>query len=139
MATARKSTKSTASTKAAVLDETVEETVAEVTNKSVINDGINRFIEATGLDGQKARYKAQRAIAFQAFVDSIEADEFDDLVNRAIKNAGDLPAGWGLERTVAEVAAAKPAAKKAPAKSTAKAPAKAAAAKTTTARRRPTR
>lgn len=128
-------TKSTAK-----VEEEVTETV-EVTDKSIINDGITRFIEATGIDGQKARYKAQRAIAYQAFVDSIAADEFDDLVNRAIKNADELPAGWGLERSVA---AEKPepkakAAPKAAAKTTArKAPAKAAPAAKTP-RRRPSR
>ena len=126
--------------KAAVLEDDAVE--VELTPKQVINDGIARFIEETGMDGQKARYKAQRAIAFQAFLEAIDADDFDALVDRAVAGADELPAGWGLERTVAEPkeeAPAKPkakaAAKKAPAKTAAakKAPAKAAG------RRRPTR
>lgn len=85
--------------KVAVLE---DDTVEELTAKQIVNDGINRFIEETGIDGQKARYKAQRAIAFQAFVESIDAEDFDALVDRAIAGADELPAGWGLERTVAE-------------------------------------
>lgn len=138
------------STKAAVLEETeVEETVvAEPTTKQVINEGIARVIEATGIDVQKNRYKAMRAIAFQAFVDAIESDEFDDLVTRAIANVDSLPSGWEIERSVsdaepvkattkapakAKAAPAKAAAKPAPKASTKAAPAKAAT------RKRPTR
>lgn len=122
--------------KAAVLEDDVE---VELTPKQVINEGIARFIEETGIDGQKARYKAQRAIAFQAFLESIDAEDFDGLVDRAIAGADELPAGWGLERTVAEPKeepapkAKRPAAKKAAAKPAAKTPAKAAG------RRRPAR
>lgn len=121
--------------KVAVLE---DDTVEELTAKQIVNDGINRFIEETGIDGQKARYKAQRAIAFQAFVESIDAEDFDALVDRAIAGADELPAGWGLERTVAEPKEAKPKAKR-PAKA---APAKAAAKKApakTAGRRRPAR
>ena len=123
--------------KPAVLEDDNIET--ELTPKQVINDGIARFIEETGIDGQKARYKAQRAIAFQAFIESIDAEDFDALVDRAIAGADELPAGWGLERTVAEPKeeaapkAKRPAAKKAAAKPAAKTPAKAAG------RRRPAR
>lgn len=124
--------------KAAVLEDDAVE--VEQTPKQVINDGIARFIEETGIDGQKARYKAQRAIAFQAFLNAIGTDEFDQLVDEAIANADELPAGWGLERTAAakdeDEAPAKPKAKSAkrPAKAAAKAaPAKAAG------RRRPVR
>lgn len=131
--------------KAAVLeDDTVE---VELTPKQVINGGIDRFIEATGMDGQKARYKAQRAIAFQAFTEAMENEDFDELVERAIEGADDLPAGWSLERTAAEPAEeapAKPKAKakaapsKAPAKAKAKTPAAKAPAKAA-GRRRPSR
>ena len=123
--------------KPAVLEDDNIET--ELTPKQVINDGIARFIEETGIDGQKARYKAQRAIAYQAFLEAIDADDFDALVDRAIAGADELPAGWGLERTVAEPKEAAPAKAKAkapakrPAKAAAKAPAK------TAARRRPAR
>ena len=113
-------------------DDTVE---VELTPKQIINEGIAHFIEETGIDGQKARYKAQRAIAFQAFLESIDSDDFDGLVERAIAGADELPAGWGLERTVAEPKEAAPA-KKAPAK---KAPAKKAAPAKAPARRRPAR
>lgn len=121
--------------KAAVLEEDTVD--VEVTPKQTINEGISRFIEATGIDGQKARYKAQRAIAFQAFLEAIEDGDYDRLVDEAIANSDNLPAGWGLERTVAQEEAPAPkkaAAKRAPAKkAAAKAPAKAAA------RRRPAR
>lgn len=132
MATARKSTKP-----AAEVEETVEETVAEPTTKQLINEGIVAVIEATGIDVQKNRYKAMRAIAFQAFSEAIEAGDFDALVERAIANVDDLPSGWEIERSATD-APAKPAPKaKAPVK---KAPAaKATPAKETPARKRPTR
>lgn len=129
----------------AALDEDLDTTAVEATPKQLINEGIAQFIEATGLDGQKARYKAQRAIAFQAFVESLDAEDFEALVERAIANVDDLPAGWGLERTVAEEKAAAPKATKAKAapKTAAKRPAKGAAkAKApakTAGRRRPAR
>jgi hypothetical protein len=131
-----------ATTKAAVLEEDATETEAETTAKQVINEGIARVIDATGIDVQKNRYKAMRAIAFEAFAQHIEAGTFDELVDAAIANVDELPAGWEIERSEK---AEKPApAKKAPAKAAAtKAPVKkAAAAKpatTTAARRRPTR
>ena len=132
---------------AAVLDEELHP-VEELTTKQVINEGIARVIDATGIDIQKNRYKAMRAIAYEAFAQAIENGTFDDLVDAAIVNVDDLPAGWEIERSsneeakapakpVAKKAAAKPVSKtaeKAPAK---KAPAKAAPAKT--ARKRPTR
>jgi hypothetical protein len=132
-----------ASTKAAVLeDETteveaeVEETSTEPTTKQLINEGIVAVIEATGIDVQKNRYKAMRAIAFQAFTEAIESGDFDDLVQRAIANVDSLPSGWEIERGEREAPAAKasPKAKAAPRKAAAKAPAKAAPA-----RKRPAR
>jgi hypothetical protein len=130
------------STKAAVLDETIEaETTAEATPKQVINEGIGRVIEATGIDVQKNRYKAMRAIAYQAFSNAIDDGTFDDLVTEAIANIDTLPSGWEIERVAAE-APAKPAAKatKAPAKAPVKkASTKAAAPAAKTARKRPTR
>ena len=84
---------------AAVLDEDLaEDTEVEISEKKLINDGIVKFVEATGIDGQKNRYKAMRAIAFQAFVDAIAEGTFDDLVDEAIANADSLPSGWELER-----------------------------------------
>ena len=122
----------TKSTKPAV---EVEETEAEVTVKSVINEGIARVIEATGIDVQKNRYKAMRAIAFEAFAQAIEAGTFDQLVTDAIKNVGDLPAGWEIEVEREAKAPAKAPAKASPAKAANKpAPTKAAAP-----RRRPNR
>lgn len=128
-------------TPAVLEDDAVE---VEATPKQVINDGIARFIEETGIDGQKARYKAQRAIAFQAFVEAIDSDDFDRLVTDAIAGADELPAGWGLERTVAEPKEAPAKTKAAPkAKAAAgKRPARAAAGKTpakAAGRRRPAR
>jgi len=71
-------------------------------------------IEKHGIDVQKNRYKAMRAIAWQAFVESIEAGDFDALVERASTNV-DAPPGWEIKIP------AKPASKPAPAKPTAKA------------------
>lgn len=135
--------------KAAVLDETldIEETEeAELTTKQIINEAITRVVDSLGIDVQKNRYKAMRAIAFQAFANAIADGSFDDLVDEAIANVDELPSGWEIERTEKEEAPAKAPAKKAAAKPAAaatktpakKAPAKAAA-KPATARRRPTR
>lgn len=116
-----------------------EATEAELTAKQIINSGIEKVVAATGIDVQKNRYKAMRAIAFQAFVEAIEADDFDALVDRALENIDDLPAGWEIERpekaeptpkAKKTAPAEKPVAKKTPAKAT---PAKPAA------RKRPTR
>ena len=85
------------------------------TDKDIVDAGINRMVEALGIDVQKARYKAMRAIAWQAFIEYIDEDIFDDLVERAITNAPDLPSGWELVRPVA-----KKAAKKSPKKTTKK-------------------
>lgn len=128
-------------TKAAV--EEVEETEvveAEQTPKQVINEGISRVLESAGIGVQHARYKAMRAIAYQAFVNAIEDGSFEDLVDQAIANADELPSGWELERPAKEDEPVKKTATKAPAKTAARKPAatKSAAAKPA-ARRRPTR
>lgn len=133
-------------TKAAVLDETLDtEVEAELTDKQIINEGIARVIDSTGIDVQKNRYKAMRAIAFQAFSNAIADGTFDDLVDEAIANVDELPSGWEIERTEKEEAEKPAPVKKAVAKAEAaeKAPAKKAAAKpaakAATTRRRPTR
>lgn len=126
MATATR--KSTKSTKPAEVEE-VE--AAEPSTKQLINSGIDRVVEATGVDSQKARYKAMRAIAYVAFRSAIEDGTFDDLVEAAISDADELPTGWQLERSVSASNAAP--AKKVAAKPAAKAAAKPAA------RKRPTR
>lgn len=87
-----------------------------------INDALDRFIKSVTVTSTHYRYKAIRAIAYQAFTNAIEDGSFDALVDQAINNAGELPAGWGVE--AAKPAAKKPApAAKAPA-AKAKAPAK---------------
>lgn len=63
----------------------------------IVNAGIAHVVEATGLDVQKSRYKAMRAVAYQAFCEAIEADTFEDLVDRALANVGALPSGWKIE------------------------------------------
>lgn len=73
------------------------EPTEQQTPQQIVNEGIARVIEATGIDIQKSRYKAQRAIAWQAFVEAIEAGDFEGLVNRAIANVGALPSGWEIE------------------------------------------
>lgn len=105
--------------KAAVLEE--ETTEVELTPKQIINQGIDRFIEETSVEGTHFRYKALRAIAYQAFIESIDADDFDRLVTDAIAGADDLPFGFEIEVKAKE---------EAPAKTTKKAPAKKAPAKT---------
>lgn len=137
MATKKASTKNTP----AVLDESIEaEVEAELTPKQIINEAIGRVVEGVGIDVQKNRYKAMRAIAFQAFTEAIESGDFDALVDRAIKNVDNLPSGWEIERVEkaepVKAPAKKAAATKAPAKAktATKAPAKAAAG-----RKRPTR
>lgn len=129
--------------------ETVEEVeVAELTEKQIINEAIGRVVDATGIDVQKNRYKAMRAIAFQAFSNAIADGSFDALVDEAIANVDELPSGWEIERVEKEEVAAP--VKKAPEKAPVKAAAKPAAKATTTkaaatpatkpaARRRPTR
>lgn len=69
----------------------------EMEARRLIEAGISRFVEELGLDNQKARYKAQRAIAFQAFLEALDENEFEALVDRAIENADDLPHGWSVE------------------------------------------
>lgn len=106
-----------------------------VDTKQTIKEGVDSFIDSTGIDGGHHRYKAIRAIAYQAFSEAVESGDFDALVKRALKNVDSLPVGWGLERSVAaEKPARKAPAKKAPAKAASKAPAK-----KTAARKRPTR
>ena len=115
MATATKSTKSTKA----------EAPEVELTDKQVINAAVDQVLEATGTPGQHNRYKAMRAIAYQAFVNAIADGSFDDLVAEAIANADDLPSGWELERAASDEKPAKaPAKAKAAAKPAAKAPAK---------------
>lgn len=130
-------TRKSATKPVAEVEEVAEEVSAEPTAKQIINDGIVAVVEATGIEIQKARYKAMRAIAYQAFVEAIEAGDFDALVQRAIANVDDLPTGWEIEKPET---AEKPATKVAPAKAPAKkAPAKAAAKPAATARKRPQR
>lgn len=77
-------------------------------NKAAVESAISLVVDKLGLDNQKSRYKAQRAIAYQAFVEALEAGEFADLVERAIDNADELPTGWTVGGRAA--APAKPAA-----------------------------
>ncbi|QZD99167.1 hypothetical protein SEA_CAPTAINREX_39 [Microbacterium phage CaptainRex] len=113
----------------------VEETTAEPTFKQQANAAIDDAAAQLGVES-KDRYKVQRAFGFIAIQNAIEAGELDQLIADVVDGAGDLPAGFGLERSVAAPkpekakAAAKPAARKA-------APAKAAA--KPAARKRPTR
>lgn len=82
-----------------------------------INDALDRFIKSVTVTSTHYRYKAIRAIAFQAFTNAIEDGTFDALVEQAINNAGNLPTGWGVEAAGAQrgprSAAKKPAARKA--------------------------
>lgn len=136
MATARKS-----STKSAPVEE-VEETEVEAkapTFKQIANDAIDDAASQLGVSESSQRYKVQRAFGFIAIQIAEEEGTLDELIAEVVARAGDLPAGFGLE---ASVAAEKPAPKaKAAAKPAAKPAARKAApaAKATTARKRPTR
>jgi hypothetical protein len=76
----------------------------------IVNAGIAQVIEVTGIDTQKNRYKAMRAIAYQAFTEAIENGTFESLVDRALANVDSLPSGWQIERP-AQVAPVKKAAR----------------------------
>lgn len=126
----------------AQVTEEVEVVETVVTPKQVINEGVLKVVEATGVDTQKARYKAMRAIAYQAFIEAIENEDFEALVDRAIDNIDDLPAGWTMERTVKaeeEVQEEPPAPKATTRRAPAKAATPAPAAPKAPASRRPTR
>ena len=136
MATARKS-----STKSAPVAEVEEEATTEATApsfKSIANGAIDDAAAQLGVTESSQRYKVQRAFGFIAIQLAEEEGTLDELIASVVERAGDLPAGFGLE---ASVAAEKPAPKaKAAAKPAAKPAArKAAPAKTATARKRPTR
>lgn len=125
------------STAPAVEVEEVEETTtAEPTFKQTANAAIDEAAAQLGVEA-KDRYKVQRAFGFIAIQIAVEAGELDELIAAVVEGAGELPSGFGLERSVAapkapakaKAAPAKPAARKAAAKPAAK-PA---------ARKRPTR
>jgi len=137
--------------------ETIEE-VEALELLDIVDAGIKQIVADHGIDIQKSRYKAMRAIAWKAFEDYITAGTFDDLVERASADVDNLPIGWMLtaeaekakkaaavKATPAPKPAAKPVAKpaaKAPAKRAAAkpaAPAEAPAAEVKPARRRPVR
>ena len=129
-------TRKTAAPVTEVEEVEVEETTAEPTFKQTANAAIDDAAAQLGVEA-KDRYKVQRAFGFIAMQLAIEDGTLDELIASVVEGAGDLPSGFGLERSVAAEkpapkakAAAKPAARKA-------APAKAAA--KPAARKRPTR
>ena len=104
----------------------VEETTAEPTFKQTANAAIDDATAQLGVEA-KDRYKVQRAFGFIAMQLALEEGSLDELISAVVEGAGDLPSGFGLERSVADEkpapkakAAAKPAAKKAPEKAAAK-------------------
>ncbi|WP_136053595.1 hypothetical protein [Microbacterium sp. K5D] len=74
----------------------------------VVNDGIMQVIEDHDINVQKSRYKAMRAIAWQAFIESIDAGDFHALVERASTNVDNLPSGWELTAKAANAKEATP-------------------------------
>lgn len=82
--TARKSLKPVETTEAAAFDEAL----------STIEEAIQEVVNTFGVTVQRARLKGIRALAYQAFVESIEAGDFEALTKRAIGNVGNLPNGW---------------------------------------------
>ncbi len=61
-----------------------------------IDAGIKHVSATHSVNIQKDRYKSMRAIAFQAFSEYFEAGTFEELVERASANVGNLPSGWML-------------------------------------------
>ncbi len=59
-----------------------------------IEEAIQQVVNTFGVTVQRARLKGIRALAYQAFVESIEAGDFEALTKRAIGNVGNLPTGW---------------------------------------------
>src|SRR5690606_95305 len=112
-----------------------EEVTAEPTFKQTANAAIDEAAAQLGVES-KDRYKVQRAFGFIAMQQAIEAGELDELIAAVVEGAGDLPSGFGLERSVA---AEKPAAKAKATKAPAKAKAAPKAAAKPAARKRPTR
>lgn len=112
--------------------ETIEE-VEALELLDIVDAGIKQIVADHGIDIQKARYKAMRAIAWQAFIEAIEAGDWDALVARASANVDNLPSGWELTAEAAKAKkpapAPKPAAAKPAAKPVAKPPVKKPAAK----------
>ena len=113
----------------AQVEEVEDIEVQEPTVERIINDAIVRVVEDQGMDGQKARYKAMRAMAYVAMSNIITTEgNLDGLVQETLDSVDDLPYGWTLEKMAKVDAApdklttaAKTPAKKAPVR---KAPAK---------------
>lgn len=137
MASTRPARKSTAAAAPAVEAEVVETASTEPTFKQIANAAIDEAAKQLGLEA-KDRYKAQRAFGFIAIQLASEAGELDELIQAVVDGAGDLPAGFGLERSVAAPKAA-PVKKAAAPKATAVKGKSAAAPAKPAARRRPTR
>ncbi|QIN93861.1 hypothetical protein SEA_ALAKAZAM_39 [Microbacterium phage Alakazam] len=136
MATARKSSKP-----AVEVEEEVEteETVKAPTFKQIANDAIDDAAAQLGVTESSQRYKVQRAFGFIAIQIAEEEGTLDELIAEVVSRAGDLPAGFGLEASVA-APKPEPKAKAAPAKAAARKPAAKPAAKAApAARKRPTR
>lgn len=120
----------------AQVEEVEDIEVQEPTVEGIIKYAISLVIEDQGLDGQKARYKAMRAMAYVAMSKIIDTEgNLDGLVQETLDSVDDLPYGWTLEKMAKADAApdklttaAKTPAKKAPVR---KAPAKRGATATT--------
>lgn len=127
------------STAPAEVEEVETEEVEAPTFKQIANEAIDDAAAQLGITESSQRYKVQRAFGFIAMQRAIDAGELDELIAAVVDGARDLPAGFGLERSVAAEKPA-PKAKATPAK---KAPAKKATATKTAAkpaaRKRPTR
>lgn len=87
--------------------ETVEQ-VEALEFLEIVDAGIKQVVADHEIDIQKARYKAMRAIAWQAFIEHIEAGTFEDLVDRASANVDNLPSGWELTAEAAKAKKATP-------------------------------
>lgn len=80
-----------------VVEQDVTEEVEETANyKSLIDNMIDKVVKETGVEGQKNRQKAMRAIAYQAFCELIDSGQFSSVTIRALENAENLPHGWKL-------------------------------------------
>jgi len=65
--------------------------------KTTANAAIDKAAKQLGVVDAKNRYKVQRAFGFIAMQHAIKDGTLDALIRAVVKDAGKLPAGFGLE------------------------------------------
>lgn len=72
--------------------------MANKETQKLVVDAINASVTGTGDKGH-LRYKVVRTVAFQAFIDMVEADgiaALEELITKAVANSAEFPKGWDL-------------------------------------------